>query len=48
MRERFIFGCYIPVETIDFSSPTTDGYTFFKKCAACDTPLVYDLSSLSQ
>jgi len=47
IRERFIFGCYIPVENIAFSSPTTDGYAFFKKYTACDTPLVYDLSSLS-
>merc|ERR1712157_318058 len=45
-REKFVFGCCIPIENLAFSSPTSDGYLFSKKFSGKDMPLVYDITSV--
>lgn len=45
-REKMVYGCFIPIENIAFSSPTSDGYMFAKRYTKTDKILMYDLSAI--
>ena len=34
VRRIFIFYCCMPLDNINFSSPTTERFDFFKQCVA--------------
>ncbi|KAL3811911.1 hypothetical protein ACHAXA_001436 [Cyclostephanos tholiformis] len=42
-RDHLIFGMYVPLELVAFSSPTNEGLRFAKRYVGSDRPLIYDI-----
>lgn len=42
-RDHLIFGMYVPLEFVAFSSPTYEGLMFAKTYVGSDRPLIYDI-----